>query len=170
MTHGTAKDVRIIVGVAGELVGRTRLQKTASLLEMVGLGFGFSFDYYKYGPYSDDLVISLERAVDLGYVTEEERRANWGGRYSIFRTTEQISTDSPARDALINIAKGADAVALELAVTAAFLARSGSADAWADVATRKPEKIGGNHLANAKSLYAQLRQVADVPRPLPAIV
>jgi uncharacterized protein YwgA len=170
MTRGTAKDVAAVIGVAGELVGRTRLQKTISLLEMTGLGFGFSFDYYKFGPFSEDLVVSLDRAVDLNYITEEERRANWGGRYSIFRVTERQPTGEPARDALINLAKEADAVALELAVTAAFLAREHSPDAWAEVAIRKPEKVVGNHLENAKALYARFLQVPNIPNPLPAIV
>ena len=79
------------------------------------------------------------------------------------------STGNAARDGLIQIAKNAEAVALELAVTAAFLARHGSVDAWNEVAARKPEKADANFLANAKTLYAQFRQVANVPNPLPAI-
>lgn len=170
MTRGTAKDVSSVIGAAGELVGRTRLQKTVSLLEMVGLGYGFTFDYHHYGPYSDDFAVSLDRAVALNYVTEEERRANWGGRYSIFKAPEQRPTGDAARDQLISIAKSADAVALELAVTAAFLAREGSPDAWAEVADRKPEKMSGTSLARAKKLYSKFLAVHGVPRPLPAIV
>lgn len=170
MSRGTAKDVAAVIGAAGELVGRTRLQKTVSLLEMVNLGYGFSFDYYKFGPFSDDLVVSLGRAVDLNYVYEEDRRAAWGGSYSIFRAIERAPTGNASRDALIGIAKEADAVALELAVTAAFLAREGSKDAWAEVAVRKPEKIEGGRLEAAKELYARFLKVADVPQPLPSIV
>lgn len=170
MSRGTAKDVGAVIGAAGELVGRTRLQKTVSLLEMVGLGYGFSFDYYKFGPYSEDLVVSLDRAVDLNYVSEDERRAKWGGRYSVFRARNAQPTGNEARDSLIKLARDAEAVALELAVTAAFLAREGSVDAWAEVAVRKPEKVGGNYLDNAKSLYGRFLQVRGVPNPLPQIV
>jgi hypothetical protein len=170
MTRGTAKDVEAVIGAAGELVGRTRLQKTVALLEMAGLGYGFTFEYYRYGPYSDDLVISLDRAVDLHYVSEIERRANWGGRYSIFRASMPQPTGTPARDNLINLARDADAVALELAVTAAFLAKDGSSDAWSEVAERKPEKATGSHLDDAKKLYAKFLRVKNVPEKLPAIV
>jgi hypothetical protein len=77
----TARQLAQVVRIeaASELVGRTRLQKTMSLLEMTGLGYGFPFDYYKFGPYSEDLVVSLDRAIALGYVEEIECRAKWGG-------------------------------------------------------------------------------------------
>lgn len=169
MTRGTAKDVAAVIGAAGELVGRTRLQKTLSLLEMSGLGYGFSFDYYKFGPFSEDLVVSADRAVDLKYVSEEERRANWGGRYSIFRAVERRPTGNAARDALIQLARDADSIALELAVTAGFLAHQEGGDAWAEVARRKPEKAIAPHLENAKALYARFLQVPDIPTPLPVI-
>lgn len=168
MSNGTAKDVASIVAAAGEIVGRTRLQKTAAVLEMAGVGFGFPFSYYKFGPFSDELVDSADRAVALGYVREEEHRAAWGGRYSIFRSTEVKLSGNPARDALINLSRDADSIVLELAVTAAFLAREGYDDPWGEVAERKPEKITRARISSAKSLYRKFLLV-PVPQPLPAI-
>jgi uncharacterized protein YwgA len=165
MNQGTAKDVAAVVGSAGEIVGRTRLQKTVALLEMTGLGFGFKFDYYKFGPFSEDLVASLDRAIALEYVSEDEKRASWGGRYSIFKTAERRLTGDPARDELIKLAKDADAVALELAVTAAFLKKEGSSNAWAEVEQRKPEKA--EYIEKAKSLYALLSKVKGIKHSLP---
>lgn len=169
MSRGTAKDIKTIVGAAGEIVGRTRLQKTAAILEMTGLGYGFIFDYYKFGPYSEDFTVSLERAIDLNYISEEERRSNWGGRYSIFSSPKREGTGDVARDNLIGIAKEADAVALELAVTAAFLARNGSPQPWKEVAERKPEKADKDRIQKAKELYFRLANVRGLPEPLPAI-
>lgn len=168
MNRGTARDVAGVIAAAGEVVGRTRLQKMVAILEIAGVGYGFPYDYYKFGPYSEELVESADRAVALGYVFEEERRAAWGGRYSIFRSSAPTSTGVPARDALISLAKGADAVALELAVTAAFLADTGSNDPWQEVERRKPEKV--TSLRKAKDLYKEFRKIPDLPRPLPAIV
>lgn len=168
MSRGTAKDVADVVAIAGDLVGRTRLQKTVALLEMAGVGYGFEFEYYKYGPYSEDLSISLDRAVDLRYVQESQRLASWGGRYSEFRpTVRPVPATPPARQQLVRIAREADSVALELAVTAAFLARQNVGDAWNEVARRKPEKA--SFLPKAKLLYRQLLQVAGLPQPLPLI-
>lgn len=169
MTRGTAKDVATVVAVAGSLVGRTRLQKTVSLLEMAGLGYGFTFDYHRFGPFSEDLVVSTDRAVALNYVAEEERRANWGGRYSVFSAPHRANSDNATRDALINLAREADAVSLELAVTAAFLAREGAINPWAEVEVRKPEKVSDGRLDKAKTLYQKFRQIPDLPNPLPAI-
>lgn len=170
MTGGTAKDVAAVVGSAGELVGRTRMQKTMALLEMTGLGYGYKFEYYKFGPYSEDLVASLERAVALQYVSESERRANWGGHYSIFSSTRHEPTGNAARDELIRIARDADAIALELAVTAAFLAaHEGIVDAWGEVSKRKAEKITRGRLDTAKKLYRAFANVKGLEVPLPAI-
>lgn len=168
MSRGTAKDVAKIVSAAGEIVGRTRLQKTVVLLEMTGLGYGFEFQYYKFGPYSDDLLVSTERAVALDYIEEDEGRAAWGGRYSIFRSKVRQATDSAERDQLIDLAKDADSIVLELAVTAAFLAAEGEKNAWAELAERKPEKVTRARLSAAKDLYRKFMEVS-VPQALPEI-
>jgi len=34
----------------GRVIGKTRLQKTAYLLESIGRGFSLEFDYHHYGP------------------------------------------------------------------------------------------------------------------------
>lgn len=168
MNQGSAKNVADVVSAAGEIVGRTRLQKTIALLEMTGLGFGFHFDYYKFGPFSEDLVASLDRAIALDYVHEDERRANWGGRYSIFKANEKKPLGPDARDQLIALAKEADAIALELAVTAAFLAKvEGIEDAWKEVGRRKPEKA--EYIDKAKTFYASLLRVKGLEKPLPQL-
>jgi uncharacterized protein len=167
MIRGTAKDVAAVVRAAGEVVGRTRLQKTVALLEISGLGFGFSFDYYKFGPFSEELVVSVDRAVALGYVCEVEKRDAWGGHYSIFKAPSMAPSGVEARDSLINLAKEADAVELELAVTAAFLADTGVVDAWDEVGVRKPEKA--HRLNKAKQLYREFLKVDGLPKALPQI-
>ena len=168
MTNPTAKDVAAIVAHLGEVVGRTKLQKTAAILELAGVGAGFRFSYHHYGPYSDELTSAADRAILLGLMSEDSRRANWGGSYSIFKAAKHADSN-PARAQLITLAAGANAVALELAVTAAFVAKDeGLDDAWGAVAERKPEKASHENLRAAKELYAQFRTV-DVPDPLPAI-
>jgi hypothetical protein len=62
----------------------------------------------------------------------------------------------------------ADAVELELAATAAFLAHERVPEPWAERARRKPEKAESGRLERAKQLYSRLQQI-PTPRPLPAI-
>lgn len=165
----TAKSVAVIVKSAGEIVGKTRLQKTTVLLEMTGLGFGFSFDYHLFGPFSEELTNTAERAVALGYVSERQGRAKWGGLYSIYKVDKPEPSDNPARDQLIAIAKDADSIVLELAATAAFLASEGEDDPWGELADRKPEKVTRARLAQAKALYHEFLLI-NTPVKLPEIL
>lgn len=168
MSNPTAKDVAAIVAHVGELVGRTKLQKTVALLELAGVGPGFRFSYHHYGPFSEQLATATDRAILLGLVKESPRRATWGGHYSIF-SADRRPDDNPARARLIELASQADAVALELAVTAAFIAEDeGLDEPWAVVADRKPEKASEKNLRAAKKLYREFREVGT-PTELPAI-
>jgi len=62
----------------------------------------------------------------------------------------------------------ADAIELELAATALYLAHEGHPDPWSETARRKPEKAGGGRLEKAQQLYHSLRQI-QTPRSLPRI-
>lgn len=162
------KAADIVRDAGGRVVGRTRLQKIAYLLEAAGLGEGFKFSYRYYGPYSEDLTNAAWQARLLGLIEEEEKPASWGGSYSVFTASPSCRKGVPGgRLRLIEEASQADPIALELAATAAFLAAEGSTDPWTETAKRKPDKakIG---LGDAKALYAKLRAI-DVPRRLPAI-
>jgi len=159
----------IVRDAGGYIVGRTRLQKIGFFFEAAGVGAGFPFRYKHYGPYSEQLAAAAQHAAALRLIVENESVANWGGHYSTFST--EMAPDSPSDPARIQLARemvNADAVELELAATAAFLASERFPDPWAETARRKPEKAEGGRLEGAKQLYSQLRQIRT-PRPLPAI-
>jgi hypothetical protein len=159
----------IVRDAGGHIVGRTKLQKIAYFLEASGLGTGFQFRYKHYGPYSEQLTAAAQHAAALKLIVENESVANWGGLYSIFQS--QIPPDpnpNPARARIAQEMVNADAVELELAATALFLAREGFSDPWSETARRKPDKAEGGRLDKSKQLYQRLRQV-QTPRPLPAL-
>lgn len=83
----------IILEAGGKLVGRTRLQKVAYILEVLNCGFGFDFAYKHYGPYSEDLTLAAQLASNSRLISEEEQIANWGGRYSIFQASSNPQAD-----------------------------------------------------------------------------
>lgn len=165
-----ANGAAAIVRDAGRrIVGRTKLQKIGFFLEAAGVGSGFPFRYKHYGPYSDQLAAAAQHAAALRLIDEQEFVANWGGEYSIYST--QLAADPsahPARALLAQEMVNADAVELELAATAAFLAQEEFAHPWAETARRKPEKAESGRLERAKQLYWRLRQVPS-PVALPAI-
>ena len=159
--------VQVVSDSGGRIVGRTKLQKIAYLLEATGLGEGFSFEYRHYGPYSEEVTAAARSAKLLGILTEEEHPTTWGGFYSIY-TTSAVTGGETARTQLAKIAVAADPIELELAATAAFLAADGNNDPWGETARRKPEKASSTRLDSAKGLYRQMQRVAT-PKRLPAI-
>ena len=159
----------IVRDAGGYIVGRTKLQKIGYFLEAAGVGGGFPFRYKHYGPYSEQLAAAAEHAAALRLIVENESVANWGGQYSTFYT--QVPADPLAHPARVRLAHemvNADAVELELAATAVFLAYERFPDPWSETARRKPEKADGGRLERAKQLYQRLRQI-PTPSPLPAI-
>ncbi|WFE87323.1 hypothetical protein K1718_14165 [Roseibium porphyridii] len=166
----TKKVAAIIADAGGRVVGRTRLQKIAYLLTVSGMENGLSFSYKHYGPYSEDLATAADLGDLLGDLQQTEHPTSWGGSYSIF--TAQSPADGLVDERRREFARAAadsDAVELELAATAVFLAREGYPDPWEETARRKPEKAEKGRLDRAKVLLAGLTRI-QTPVPLPAIV
>lgn len=168
MTKNKPERVRdIIQSAGGEIVGKTRLQKTVFILERAGYERNFSFTYHYYGPFSEDLSIAITDAIALGLIEEKVAQASWGGHYSIFSTDDNHQQSLPGKP-LIDICASANPVALELAATAIFLADENHDDPWAEVVKRKPEKSNEAFLGQAKSLCAQLASL-NTPNKIPSI-
>ena len=170
MSHANAVKVAGIVRDAGgRIVGRTRLQKVAYFLTIVGLEDNLPFAYKHYGPYSEDLATADRDGGLLGLLTETEQQASWGGTYSIYSAKEPSGpSGSPARRRLASEAAAADAIELELAATAVFLAKEGYADPWKETERRKPEKAENGRLEKAQELYRRLSAI-ETPIRLPTI-
>jgi len=160
----------IVRDAGGTIVGRTRLQKIAYFLELTGQGSGFDFEYRYYGPYSESLYEATCVANVFGLINEEERLANWGGRYSVYTISRELSKNVDSERAQF-VTKAAEigAVELELAATAAYLsAVERCQDPWGETMKRKPEKAGDGRLDRAKEAYHLLQQL-NTPKPLPKI-
>jgi uncharacterized protein YwgA len=158
------KVVAIVRAAGGSLTGRTRLQKTFYVLEMAGFLDGFDFEYRHYGPYSEDLSQAVQFARMAGALTEEEKRAAWGGMYSIFRATGPAPRIRAEMQQMIDVSIAANPIELELAATAVYLFREGYRQPWDETAKRKTDKA--QYVADAKQLYAKLAGIR-APSPLP---
>lgn len=149
----------------GELVGRTRLQKSLYFLESRGLGFGFDFEYHHYGPFSDDLAIATEDAIALNLISQEKRMGNRIHPYSIFRSITKSNliceNEDEPRKKLLAILSSYDAISLELAATADFLENAGFAErAWEETKLRKASKATPERISNARKLLQELNGVS----------
>jgi uncharacterized protein len=159
----------LVRDAGGRIVGRTRLQKVAYVLEATGLGDGFKFKYQRFGPFSDGVAASARNAAALGLITQVEKEASWGGSFSVFTTRDRAPhSTAKARVELARLAAKADAIELELAATALFLSLHGEKDPWEETARRKPDKADRGRLERAKALYAQMRQIRT-PKSLPKL-
>jgi uncharacterized protein YwgA len=166
---------RLIAEAGGSLTGRTRLQKATYLAKLAGYPTVFSFEYRHFGPFSEDLADAMELANALGLVKEVEKKAEWGGRYSVYSTTDK--TPLPDQDRLLFLAQAArhDAIALELAATAAFLyeqegiGKDIEGDPWAETKRRKPDKATNGYIEISKNMYRELCQI-QTPKALPDIL
>lgn len=164
------KAAEIVRDAGGKIVGRTKLQKVAYLLQLAGFGDDFAFEYRHYGPYSEDLTNAIRIADVFGFVSETEHVANWGGHYSIFTVSDQVGPrETGPRSVFAETAAQMDSVELELAATAAFLsAVEGVAEPWEETARRKPEKARDGRIEKAKEAYRRLLAL-ETNRPLPKI-
>ena len=165
---GPREVAKLISAAGGEIVGRTRLQKTACLLEMAGAGLGFKFSYHLYGPYSDDLTIAASDADALDIIDATEKQAEWGGRYFIYQAKDNVAElPAPIRE-LATIAAKSDSIELELAVTAGFLAKDGTENPWDEVISRKKVKATPERIDRARTLYRSFA-LPGLPNALPNI-
>lgn len=165
------KAADIVRDAGGVIVGRTRLQKVAYLIELAGLGDSFRFEYRHYGPYSEDLADGMRTACAFGLVHEEERPTEWGGFYSIYTVQEgnEKQVGDKTRDTFAKAAAKISAIELELLATAAYLHHEeGCSDPWEETARLKPEKSEGR-LDKAKAAYRELLKL-NTPNRLPEIV
>ena len=167
----------------GELVGRTRLQKTTYLLDRCGADFGLPFRYYRYGPYSFELVAGLNDALAEDRIEVEEKPGRHKVPYAIFRA-DAAQPDTlgklPAERAvsLLERTKYVSDFVLELAATIVFLRddwhyygkdKVSDADATsaaiAETKRRKSLKVQGGRLEKALVL---LRDLGLEPAAAPA--
>lgn len=160
----------IVAAAGGQVVGQTRLQKLAYLLELTGLGDGFVFENtYPYGPHSEELTSAIGAAKAYGMVREEERTTTWGGVYSVYTTDPYASGIAEEKAALAQAVTKIGPIELELLATAAYLwTRERHPDPWRETALRKPEKAAGGRLDQARAAYRELQKI-KTPVPLPQI-
>lgn len=156
---------QVIRDAGGEIVGRTRLQKTVYLLTLAGFEGRFRFGYKHYGPFSEELADAADLAAAFDLISERQQQAAWGGTYSVYSAPQGEPSAQPSRIRLTQAAAQSDAVLLELAATAAYLAQEGKAEPWAETARRKPDKAANGRLDRAKELYAKLRTASDNALP-----
>jgi uncharacterized protein YwgA len=156
--------VNLIKLSPGQLVGRTRLQKEAYLLDRCGAELGLPFTYHYYGPYSFELADGWEDALAEGRIEIEEELRRYGVSYSLFKLKKPCSGPDnlgnlPAADARARLEKMAavSEIVLELAATIIYLKEEGYGEPpIKELKTRKPLKATDKLIKKATALLSDL--------------
>lgn len=152
----------VIAAAGGELIGRVRLQKAVYLLDQLGLGSEFGYEYHHYGPFSRDLENATADAKAVGLIEEKfGARESDRAAYSIYRLSEEAKVADAAYGKLgaqrtAELARqfaATNITVLELAATVDWLWRfEGRADWRDEIARRKNRKVEGGRLEMAVQL------------------
>lgn len=153
------------MAAGGEIVGKIRLQKVVYLLDQMGLNSGFSYEYFHYGPYSEDLAEKVEDDVVFGYLhASQRRRVSDGVPYVAYSANasgdgDQLAKHLPADRIGAGLAEMQrhSATVLELAATIHWLAAiEGVADWKTELVRRKGAKTGNDRDRKAFELLHTL--------------
>jgi uncharacterized protein YwgA len=155
----------LVMAAGGEVVGKIRLQKVVYLLDQLGLNSGFSYEYFHYGPYSEDLAEKVEDDVVFGQLhASQRRRLSDGVPYVAYSAIEpgdgdKLETRLPlqrVRSALTEMQRHS-ATVLELAATIHWLVSlEGFSDWKAELVRRKGVKTNNGRDQRAFELLRTL--------------
>lgn len=155
-----------VVGLnGGELIGKTRLQKTIYFLERKKLGYAFDFAYHYYGPYSEDVAIAANDARARHLLSVDKEYTQRGDAYAVFHLQDYDPGSDVAnlaeKERVLNILAEYSTVVIELAATADFLKVSGYPDPWPETCLRKSAKATPDRVELAKQLLARLGELEN---------
>ncbi len=179
MAKNNKRDViiNILNDCGGKIIGRVRLQKLTYLATCIDNDVVFDFDYYHYGPYSDDLTEEIDDAIIDDIINEEViRKQNGLGKYSIFKLKKSDDpTKNDDRQKFLQKAKEIDALYMELLATALFLHNEKpNQNPWKRLKELKPNKAQDEHLKASYNAYDELRKLSEnlqgITTPLPQLL
>jgi uncharacterized protein YwgA len=161
---------RLVVDVValsgGRLVGRTRMQKTIYLLDVLGLESGASYYYYNFGPFSDEIADGISDSKFRGALVEEtEYRMSDGSPFSIFKANNRGSEQASDIGALpagrvkeiLQRFASCNSTVLELAATIHWLAQVEKVSDWRrELVRRKGSKTQNGRMERAAELLGEL--------------
>lgn len=156
--------VHLIQLSGGEVVGQTRLQKEAYLLDRCGAAFGLPFTYHYYGPYSFELADGWEMARAEGRIEIDEKLGGYGVPYSIFTLNEPDSDPGNLGELPVGTARArlekmsaVSEIVLELAAAIIYLMEEGYGEPpIKELKIRKPLKATDELIKKATDLLQDL--------------
>ena len=168
--------VQIVAAAAnGEIKGSPVLQRTAYLLEVAGVGYGFKFGSKFCSPFCEELDRATRSASALGKLDVEIIKTEWGVTKKTYRTSIPYKGTGGADDyyqVIVNKAIACNPKQLDLATAAAYYKRVEKKDPWREVEDLKAYDRENGTFEKSQKLYEELRSMpalANLPEiPIPA--
>ncbi len=161
--------VNLIALNDNQLIGRTRLQKQAYLLDRCGADFELQFIYHHYGPYCFELAGGADDAQAESQIVIEEKVGRHRVPYAIFSSGKNTrhppaigKLNNDKARSLLQKMNGVSDVILELAATIVFLRDEwhyfdkGRIDPVEETKARKPLKATNDRIGKALELLRDL--------------
>ena len=153
--------VQIVAAAPGGIIkGSPVLQRTAYLLEVAGVGYGFNFGCKFCSPYCEELELAINGAKVLSEVEQILTTTEWGVTKTTYKSNIPYHGDTND-DYQIIVTKATQCTPkqLDLATTAAYYQKVEIADPWGEVFDRKTFDHENGTFEKSQELYEELRSM-----------
>jgi uncharacterized protein len=135
-----------VFAVAGDIVGRKKLQKMIYIAKKMNFPFYEKYNFHFFGPYSEELTLRIEELCNLGFLIEikEKKGGYYQYRYSLTEAGEQFLShyqlDMPKLEGIIDELNEKSARFLELVSTLLYFENLDQEEAKEKVFTLKSKQ------------------------------
>jgi uncharacterized protein len=135
-----------VFAVAGDIVGRKKLQKMIYIAKKMNFPFYEKYNFHFFGPYSEELTLRIEELCNLGFLNEikEKKGGYYQYRYSLTEAGEQFLShyqlDMPKLEGIIDELNEKSARFLELVSTLLYFENLDQEEAKEKVFTLKSKQ------------------------------
>ena len=146
----------------GEIKGSPVLQRTAYLLEVAGVGYGFKFGCEFCSPYCEELENSVRYAKALKELELIQNTTKWGVIKTTYKSKVPYQGDGGTDDDYqIIVTKATQCIPkqLDLATTAAYYQKIEIADPWNRIWRLKNFDRESDTFEKSQVLYEELRSM-----------
>ena len=151
-----------------EIKSSVVLQRTAYLLEVAGVGYGFKFGHKFCAPYCEEVELGSRGANNLGKLEVEQFVTEWGVTKKTYRTSipyQGTGTEDDVYHFIVNKAIACKQIQLDLVATAAYYQNIKIDDPWGDIERLKMYDRKNGTFEKSQELYEELRSLPAFKLP-----
>ena len=145
-----------------EIKSSVVLQRTAYLLEVAEVGYGFKFGHKFCAPYCEEVELGSRDAETLGKLDVEQIVTEWGVTKKTYKTSipyQGTGAEDDDYHFIVNKAIACKQIQLDLVATAAYYQKIKLDDPWGDIERSKTYDRENGTLEKSKELYEELRSL-----------